>query len=71
MRGAWAWWPNIDRTGRIIRAALGGLCLLGGIALCFWNVWAGVTLIGSGSFMLFEAFRGWCVMRACGVKTKY
>ena len=63
--------PNIDRTGRVIRATLGGLCLLGGIAFCFWNAWAGVALIGSGVFMLFEAFRGWCVMRACGVKTKY
>ena len=63
--------PNIDRTGRVIRASLGSLCFLGGIAICFWNIWAGVGLIGSGVFMLFEAFRGWCVMRACGVKTKY
>ena len=63
--------PNLDRAGRIIRATLGSLCFLGGIAACFWSVWAGLAMIGAGGFMLFEAFRGWCVMRACGVKTKY
>ena len=62
---------NIDRTGRIIRGSMGGACLVSGIAACFWNLWAGIALVGSGVFMLFEAFRGWCVMRACGVKTKY
>ena len=59
--------PNIDR---IIRATMGSLCLFGGIAACFWNLWAGIALIGSGAFMLFEAFRGWCVMRACGIRTR-
>jgi hypothetical protein len=28
-----------------------------------------VALAGSGVFMLFEAFKGWCVARACGLKT--
>ena len=24
----------------------------------------------SGAFVLFEALRGWCAFRACGIKTK-
>jgi hypothetical protein len=28
-----------------------------------------VALAGSGIFMLFEALKGWCVARACGLKT--
>jgi len=24
----------------------------------------------SGVFVLFEALRGWCVLRACGIKTR-
>jgi hypothetical protein len=63
--------PNLERTGRIVRAVLGSLCLVGGVAVGFWNLWAGLALIGSGAFMLFEALRGWCVMRACGIKTRY
>ena len=61
---------NIDRAGRIVRAILGGLLVVGGVAACFWNLWAGVGLIGGGVFVLFEASRGWCVMRACGIKTR-
>ena len=61
---------NIDRAGRIARAILGSLLVAGGVAACFWNIWAGFGLIGGGVFVLFEAFRGWCVMRACGIKTR-
>lgn len=61
--------PNIDRVGRIVRAILGSLLVVGGVAACFWNLWAGVGLISGGVFVLFEAFRGWCVVRACGIKT--
>jgi hypothetical protein len=61
---------NIDRAGRIARAVLGSFLLLSGVAVCFWNPWAGLVPIGGGAFMLFEAFYGWCVMRACGIKTR-
>ena len=62
--------PNIDRAGRIVRAILGSLLVAGGVAACFWNFWAGAGLISGGAFAVFEAIRGWCVMRACGVKTR-
>jgi len=62
--------PNIDSRGRIVRAVLGGLLVIGGLVACGYNLWAAVALTLSGGFCLFEAVRGWCVMRACGIKTK-
>jgi Protein of unknown function (DUF2892) len=59
---------NIDRVGRLVRGAC-GLCCLGGAVFLLDNTIAAVALAGSGLFMLFEAFKGWCVARACGLKT--
>ena len=61
---------NINSRGRVVRGVLGGLLVIGGVVVCAYNVWGAVALIISGGFCLFEAVRGWCVMRACGVKTK-
>lgn len=62
--------PNLERTGRIVRA-ITGLCLaVGGIVSLFFIWWLGLILIASGAFVLFEALRGWCIMRACGLKTR-
>ena len=62
--------PNIDSCGRLMRGSLGALLVIGGMVVCNYNVWAAVAMILSGGFCLFEAVRGWCVMRACGIKTK-
>ena len=62
--------PNIDRTGRIVRGLM-GLALLAGAALSFTeSVWLALGLAAAGAFALIEAFRGWCLARACGIKTK-
>lgn len=63
--------PNIDSRGRLIRGIGGAMFVIGGVIACRYNTWLAVGLILAGGFMLFEAVRGWCVMRACGVKTKY
>lgn len=63
--------PNLEPVGRKIRAGMGITLLLGGVAACFWSVILGVALLGSAAFVLFEATRGWCIMRACGIKTRY
>lgn len=61
---------NIDDKGRFIRG-LGALALLGGAGFGFAvSVWLGIALTASGIFVAFEAVRGWCVLRACGIKTK-
>ena len=62
--------PNLERKGRIARA-LGGVALLvAGVIIWPSVLWAAVLLLACGGFVLFEAFRGWCLLRACGVKTK-
>ncbi|MEO0018294.1 MAG: hypothetical protein RLZZ522_1577 [Verrucomicrobiota bacterium] len=62
---------NIDWRGRLVRG-LGGLALLGGAVFCRANwPWLGLGLAMVGVFGLFQALRGWCLMRACGFKTRF
>lgn len=61
---------NIDGKGRLVRALL-ALALFVGAGFGFsTSGWLGVALLVSGVFVAFEAARGWCVVRACGIKTK-
>lgn len=61
---------NINNRGRLVRG-LGALALLLGAGFGFFvSVWLGIVLAALGVFVLFEALRGWCVLRACGLKTK-
>ena len=64
------WKPNLERPGRLLRGILGVSLLVGGVVALSWNVWAGAGLLASAALVLFEAMRGWCVMRACGIKTR-
>lgn len=62
--------PNIETAGRLMR----GLGALGLFAAGYFayrrSVVAGMLLAMAGLFVLFEALRGWCALRACGIKTK-
>ncbi len=61
---------NIDNKGRLVRG-IGALALLVGAGFAFTvSLWLGIALIVSGAFVAFEALRGWCALRACGIKTK-
>ena len=61
---------NIDNPGRLVRG-LGALVLLVGAGFGFTvSVWLGLGLLAAGVFVGFEALRGWCMMRACGIKTR-
>jgi hypothetical protein len=62
--------PNIGRAGRVLRAAFGLACIVAGILLSGHSLWLGMVLVAGGIFGLFEAARGWCLARACGIKTK-
>jgi hypothetical protein len=62
--------PNLDRKGRTMRAL--GAFALGAGAIVTWpySYAAGIALSASSAFVAFEAARGWCVFRACSLKTR-
>jgi Inner membrane protein YgaP-like, transmembrane domain len=61
---------NISKTGRRVRGGVAVLLFLGaGFAFAFC-LWLGLALLLSGAFVFFEALRGWCALRACGIKTR-
>ena len=62
--------PNIGRHGRIARGVIGALCLIAGIVLVDYKLWLGLIFVAAGLFAIYEALRGWCLARACGLKTK-
>ena len=62
--------PNIERNGRIARGVIGALCLVAGIIIAGdYSLW-GLVPVVAGLFAIFESVRGWCLVRACGIKTK-
>jgi hypothetical protein len=47
------------------------LILAMGLGLCRAGFeWAALGVLASGGVVLYEAARGWCVLRACGIKTR-
>jgi Protein of unknown function (DUF2892) len=63
--------PNISRHGRIARGVIGALCLVAGIIIAGdYSLW-GLIFVAAGLFAIYEAVRGWCLARACGIKTKF
>ena len=61
---------NIDNSGRILRG-LGGIVLVMMAAPVFERIpWLALIILFAGAFCIFEALRGWCALRACGIKTK-
>jgi len=61
---------NINFQGRMARGVLGAILLIAGILMADFELWICLTLVGVGLFVLFEAVRGWCLARACGIRTK-
>jgi membrane protein implicated in regulation of membrane protease activity len=63
--------PNLDRHGRFARGVIGTICLIAGIIIAGDHIlWLGLIFVVAGLFAIFESLRGWCLMRACGIKTK-
>jgi hypothetical protein len=62
--------PNISNRGRVLRGIL-ALALFIGAGFAFGSSpITGFILLAFGGFVLFEALKGWCAVRACGIKTK-
>lgn len=63
--------PNLDFRGRMARGVIGTLCLVAGIVIAGdYSLW-GLIFVAAGLFAIFESLRGWCVVRACGVRTRF
>jgi hypothetical protein len=69
---------NIDRKGRAARLISGIVLVVVGVVLAltwarqsgWWLAWvAPLAAVGLGLFQVFEAWKGWCVMRAMGFRT--
>jgi len=64
--------PNIDRKGRLARALYGcAMIVAGGFLSRASHPALGMAAILAGGFAWLEAARGWCVVRACGIKTRW
>lgn len=61
---------NLETRGRIVRGTVAVLLLSGGVYALTQIWWLGLLLLASSGFVLFEALRGWCILRACGIKTR-
>lgn len=61
---------NIGFPGRLVRGVVGTILLIAGIIMADFELWLCLTLVAIGLFAIFEAVRGWCFARACGVRTK-
>jgi Protein of unknown function (DUF2892) len=61
--------PNIDEKGRVARGGAAVVFLLAGGCLIPQTVWLAAIFILIGLFCAFEAWIGWCAIRACGAKT--
>jgi apolipoprotein N-acyltransferase len=65
--------PNIGLKGRILRGG-GALFLLLAAAVLWFREGPFLLILlltAAGGFTAYEALRGWCVARACGIKTKF
>ena len=62
--------PNIGTSGRVIRLIIALALIVAGVFAPIPNV-ARLVILVSGAFVLFEALRGWCFLRACGIRTRF
>ena len=63
--------PNIDQVGRTVRVVWGILLLVAAWFAADWKPWVAWVLVAFACLTFVEAARGWCILRACGVKTKW
>ena len=62
---------NIDKTGRVARGGISVIFLLAAGVLAPYSAPLAAIFLLIGLFTLFESLRGWCDVRACGIKTPF
>ena len=63
--------PNLETSGRQLRAAASLALAATGALVLSGHTAVGIILFVGAAFLLFEALRGWCALRACGVRTRF
>jgi hypothetical protein len=61
---------NITAKGRWIRAIMAIAFAASGLALYQHSKLLAALLFAASAFTLFESLQAWCVLRACGIKTR-
>jgi hypothetical protein len=61
---------NISNAGRLFRGGCAVACFIAAWFAFAVSIWLGLLLVACGVLALFEAVRGWCLMRACGIRTR-
>jgi Protein of unknown function (DUF2892) len=61
---------NITNAGRLVRALFSVGLFVGAFLIFHKHPWVALGLAAFAILALFEALRGWCIMRACGFKTR-
>jgi hypothetical protein len=61
---------NIGFHGRLARGVLGTISLIAGIIMADFKLWICLVLVVLGLFAIFEAVRGWCLVRACSLRSR-
>jgi hypothetical protein len=62
--------PNLENRGRVARGVTGAILLAAAlVSIPLGRRWS-LLLVASALFTFYEASRGWCVLRACGIRTK-
>lgn len=63
--------PNLAPGERGLRAVASLLFATGAFLFIDRHAVIAALLLASAAFLMFEALRGWCALRACGVRTKF
>lgn len=66
---------NIDAKGKAVRLIGGVIACFAAVALVAWfegalSMYIAIALIAIGAFCIFEGWKGWCALRAMGLKTR-
>jgi hypothetical protein len=62
--------PNLQTEGRVARGITALIFSVAALVSVRLSRRLSLVLFASAMFTPYEAFRGWCVLRACGIKTK-
>jgi hypothetical protein len=63
--------PNLEPKGRALRAGGAVVMAVAAIIVLPKSAAAAAGLTLAAGFLAFEATRGWCALRACGIKTRF